>query len=286
MKNNILFDLVVPAEFMNMYNLFKLNEVDEEIIYTILKKTTQQLPESFKSSPVKVNSFFKLVLKKLIPIKQEIPLGLNQKKIMMFVGSTGVGKTTMIAKLAARFAYKMPINYKVGIITLDVFKIGAIEQLKAYANVMRLPFEVVNQIDKLNIAINKLEDCQYIFIDTAGSSQYDMDKIELINEYKLKLNNDIIIEKTLVLPANTKTTDLEEVLARYSLLDINNLSFSKLDETKSFGNLISCTHKSKKPISYLSIGQNVPDDLIVASEDFIIDCFMNNICPNTHEFQL
>ena len=273
-----LFDLTIPPEFIDMYNLFELNEVDQEMIYTILKKTIKQLPIKFKSNPTKVNDFFKLILKRLIPIKHEIPLQNHQQKIMMFIGPTGVGKTTTIAKLAARFAYKMSINYKVGIITLDSFRVGAIEQLKAYANIMRLPLEIVKKTEELNEAINRLKDCHYILIDTAGSSQYDMDKIELINNFQQKIKQNIIIEKTLILPANIKTTDLQEIYNNYSLLGINNISFTKLDETKSFGSLISFAHKSKKSILYLSIGQNVPDDLMEANAPFLIDCFMNRYC--------
>ncbi len=273
-----LLDLTIPPEFIEMYRLFEQNEFDEEMTHSILKKTIKQLPVAFKSNPQKVNDFFKLVLRRLIPVKEETVLQSHQKKIMMLVGPTGVGKTTTIAKLAARFAYKMPINYKVGIITLDSFRVGAIEQLKAYTNIMRLPLEVVKKTEDLGEAINRLKDCHYILIDTAGSSQYDMDKIDLINEYQSKLNENISIEKTLVLPANIKTTDLQEIYNSYSMIGINNLNFTKLDETKSFGSLISFVHKSKKSISYLSIGQNVPDDLIVASGDFLIDCFMNQKC--------
>ena len=274
-----LFDLNIPPEFIDIYSLFELNELDEEMIYTILKKTIEQLPVAFKSSPEKINDFFKLVLRRLIPIKHEVPLQTHQKKIMMFVGPTGVGKTTTIAKLAARFAYKMPINYKVGVITLDTFRVGAIEQLKAYANIMRLPLEVVKKTDELDDAIKRLNDCHYILIDTAGSSQYDMDKIEMINDYQQKLSANIIIEKTLVLPANTKTTDLQEMYNSYSMLGINNIIFTKIDETKSFGNLISFSHKNKKSIIYLSMGQNVPDDLKIADTEFLIECFMNQKCP-------
>ncbi len=273
-----LFDLTIPPEFIDMYNLFELNEFDQEMIYTILKKTIEQLPVSFKSSPEKINDFFKLILRRIVPIKHEIPLQIDQKKIIMFVGPTGVGKTTTIAKLAARYAYKMPINYKVGIITLDSFRVGAVEQLKAYSNIMRLPLEVVKKTEDLNEAISRLKDCHYILIDTAGSSQYDIDKIELINEYQRNLNYNTLIEKTLVLPANIKTTDLQEIYNSYAMLGINNLNFTKLDETKSFGSLISFAHKSKKSISFLSIGQNVPDDLIVADSSFLIDCFMSQTC--------
>ncbi|MEA3316102.1 MAG: flagellar biosynthesis protein FlhF [Campylobacterota bacterium] len=269
-----LYDLSIPPEFIDIYNIFKDNEFDQEMTYSILKKTIEQLPMSMKTDPKKINNFFKLILRRIIAVKHEIPLRTHQRKIMMFVGPTGVGKTTTIAKLAARYAYKLGINYKVGIITLDSFRVGAIEQLKAYTNIMRLPLEIVKRPEDLNSSIEKLKDCHYILIDTAGGSQYDIDKIEIINQYQQHLK-DIPMEKMLVMPSNVKTTDLYEIYNSYSALHIDNLVFTKLDETISFGNLISFTHKTKKSICYLSIGQNVPDDLIEANSDYIIECFLN-----------
>ncbi|RXJ99590.1 flagellar biosynthesis protein FlhF [Arcobacter sp. CECT 8986] len=273
-----LYDLTIPPEFADMYNLFEQNEFDQEMTYTIMKKTIKQLPVALKANPKKVNDFFKLILRRILPIKHEIPLRKHQRKITMMVGPTGVGKTTTIAKLAARYAYKLGQNYKVGIVTLDSFRVGAIEQLQAYTNIMRLPLEVVKNPEDLIEALLRLKDCNYIFIDTAGSSQYDVDKIELINEYQNRVE-DLPIEKILVLPANVKQSDLTDIYANYSRLNIDYLTFTKLDETKSFGNLISFAHKTKKSITYFSVGQNVPDDLIVSDASFLIDCFMNNSCP-------
>ncbi|MAD41543.1 MAG: flagellar biosynthesis protein FlhF [Arcobacter sp.] len=272
-----LYDLTIPHEFIDMYTLFEKNEFDQEMTYTIMKKTIKQLPLSLKSNPTKINDFFKLVLRRIIPIKFEVPLRKHQRKIIMMVGPTGVGKTTTISKLAARYAYKLGQNYKVGIVTLDSFRVGAIEQLQAYTNIMRLPLEIVKKPEDLSEALLRLKDCNYIFIDTAGSSQYDIDKIELINEYQKKVE-ELPIEKILVLPANVKQSDLLDIYTNYSRLNIDYLTFTKLDETKSFGNLISFAHKTKKSITYFSIGQNVPDDLIVSDSSFLIDCFMKNKC--------
>jgi flagellar biosynthesis protein FlhF len=273
-----LYDLTIPFEFIDVYNLFEENEFDPEMTYSIMKKTIEQLPVAMKSNPEKIINFFKLILRRIIAVKHEVPLRTHQRKIMMFVGPTGVGKTTTIAKLAARYAYKMGTNYKVGIITLDSFRVGAIEQLKAYTNIMRLPLEIVKKPEELNEAISRLRDCHYILIDTAGGSQYDIDKIDAINQYQMQLT-EIPIEKMLVLPSNVKSTDLQEIYNSYSQLHINNLIFTKLDETRSYGNLISFAHKTKKSICYLSIGQNVPDDLIEADANYIIECFMNKEIP-------
>ncbi|MGB5919668.1 flagellar biosynthesis protein FlhF [Arcobacter sp.] len=272
-----LYDLTIPPEFVDIYNLFESNEFDQEMTYTIMKKTIRQLPVGMKSNPHKINDFFKLILRRIIPIKNEVPLRKHQRKIMMMVGPTGVGKTTTIAKLAARYAYKLGENYKVGVVTLDSFRVGAIEQLQAYTNIMRLPLEIVKKPEDLVESLLRLKDCNYIFIDTAGSSQYDIDKIELINEFQKKVD-ELPIEKVLVLPANVKQSDLMDIYTNYSRLNIDYLTFTKLDETKSFGNLISFAHKTKKSITYMSIGQNVPDDLVVSNSSFLIDCFMNHTC--------
>jgi flagellar biosynthesis protein FlhF len=272
-----LYDLTIPPEFASMYNTFEQNEFDQEMTYTIMKKTIKQLPIALKANPKKVDDFFKLILRRVIPIKHEVPLRKHQRKIIMMVGPTGVGKTTTISKLAARYAYKLGQNYKVGIVTLDSFRVGAIEQLQAYTNIMRLPLEIVKKPEGLSEALLRLKDCNYIFIDTAGSSQYDVDKIELINEYQKRVE-ELPIEKILVLPANVKHSDLLEIYKSYARLSIDYLTFTKLDETRSFGNLISFAHKTKKSITYFSVGQNVPDDLIVSDSTFLIDCFMNRQC--------
>ena len=273
-----LYDLTIPVEFIDMYNLFEKNEFDQEMTYTIMKKTIQNLPVSLKANPQKVNDFFRLILRRIIPIKHEVPLRQHQRKITMMVGPTGVGKTTTIAKLAARYAYKLGQDNKVGIVTLDSFRVGAIEQLQAYTNIMRLPLEIVKKPEDLVEALLRLKDCNYIFIDTAGSSQYDIDKIEMINEYQKKVH-ELPIEKILVLPSNVKQSDLHDIYVNYSRLNIDYLTFTKLDETRSFGNLISFAHKTKKSITYFSVGQNVPDDLMVANSTYLIDCFMNQNCP-------
>jgi flagellar biosynthesis protein FlhF len=270
-----LYDLVIPHEFIDIYNKFEQNEFDSEMIYTIMKKTIEQLPLALKANPNKIDNFFRLILKKLIPIKVERPVQKNRQNIMMFVGPTGVGKTTTVAKLAARFAYKLKNGYKVGVITLDTFRVGAVEQLSAYTKIMRISLETVKTPDGLERAIEKLRYCHYILIDTAGSSQFDIEKIEHIANIT-NGNDDIKISKYLVLPSNVKYNDLFDIYDNFSdKINIDSFIFTKLDETKSFGNLISFVYKIKKPISYLSVGQMVPDDLHIADSKYIIDSFFN-----------
>ena len=277
-----LYDLVIPHEFIDIYNKFEQNEFDSEMIYTIMKKTIEQLPVALKANPNQIDNFFRLILKKLIPIKIERPVQKNRQNIMMFVGPTGVGKTTTVAKLAARFAYKLKNGYKVGVITLDTFRVGAVEQLSAYTKIMRISLETVKTPDGLERAIEKLRYCHYILIDTAGSSQFDIEKIEHIANIT-SANDDIKISKYLVLPSNVKYNDLFDIYDNFSdKINIDSFIFTKLDETKSFGNLISFVYKIKKPISYLSVGQMVPDDLHIADSKYIIESFFNQKFKKSH----
>jgi flagellar biosynthesis protein FlhF len=205
----------------------------------------------------------------MIPIRIEREVVPPYKKIMMFVGPTGVGKTTTIAKLAARYAYKLSKRHKVGIITLDTYRIGAVEQLMSYAKMMRLPIETVVDPSDFEEALNTLRHNDYILIDTVGSSQHDKEKIEKINSF-LSVESFAEINVNLVLSAVTKYEDLLDIYKNFSILPIDTFVFTKLDETRTYGNVFSFLQEAKKPVSYFSIGQEVPDDLMVADANYIL----------------
>ena len=192
----------------------------------------------------------------------------------MLVGSTGVGKTTTIAKLAARYSMTAGMDYKVGLIVMDTYKIGAIEQLAQYAKMMRIPMEMVVTPVDLEKKIEDMRDRDYIFIDTMGSSPYDLEKIENIKDFLEAGKYTHQIEVMLVLSSSLKYEDLIESYKSFSQLNIDTILFTKLDETKGFGNIFSLIHDIKKPISYFSIGQEVPDDIVVASNDYLVDCLL------------
>jgi len=227
------------------------------------------MPLKMRKNRVTIKRYFQTLLKKMIPIRIEREITPPHKKILMFVGPTGVGKTTTIAKLAARYAYKLSRRYKVGIITLDTYRIGAVEQLMTYAKMMRLPIETVVDPSDFEEALNTLRHNDYILIDTVGSSQHDKEKIEKLANF-LKVNTFTEININLVLSAVSKYEDLIDSYKNFSILPIDTLIFTKLDETKTYGNLFSLLIDTKKPVSYFSIGQEVPDDLIEASSDYLL----------------
>ena len=262
-------ELELPPEFSEIYALTKASGIAPKHLDEIMKLTVKYMPLKMRKNREAIKRYFYTLLKKMIPIRIEREVKPPHKKIMMFVGPTGVGKTTTIAKLAARYAYQLNSRHKVGIITLDTYRIGAVEQLMTYAKMMRLPIETVVDPSDFEEALNALRHNDYILIDTVGSSQHDKEKIEKLSSF-LKVNSFAEINVNLVLSAITKYEDLVDIYNNFSILPIDTFIFTKLDETKSYGNLLSLLIDTKKPVSYLSIGQEVPDDLIEANADYIL----------------
>ena len=264
-KNN----LELPPEFSEIYSLAKASGITINYLNEIMKLTIKYMPLKMRKSRSAIKRYFHTLLKKMIPIRIEREIKAPHKKIMMFIGPTGVGKTTTIAKLAARYAYKQSSRHKVGIITLDTYRIGAVEQLMTYAKMMKLPIETVVDPNDFEEALDVLRHNDYILIDTVGSSQHDREKIEKLSSF-LRVNTFAEININLVLSAITKYEDLVDIYNNFSVLPIDTLIFTKLDETKTYGNIFSLLLDTKKPVSYFSIGQEVPDDLMEANTEYLL----------------
>lgn len=270
----------IPQEFAEIYNLAKSSGIDHDRLEALMELSLELMPLSMRSSSITIKRYFREVLRKMIACKPERLDG-AKKNIIMLVGPTGVGKTTTLAKLAARYSLMLDMRYRVGVITLDSYKIAAMEQLMTYARMMKLPIERADDPKDLSTAIDRLGYCDFILIDTAGHSQYDSQKLELLKKYA---NSDYSISVHLVLSASTKYEDLKEIYRSFSAVEIDSIIFSKLDESRSFGNIFSLVCDIKKPISYFSIGQVVPSDLLVASNDYFVDCLLDGFKnPNKEE---
>ena len=261
--------LDIPPEFSEIYALAKASGIASKHLDEIMRLTIKYMPLKMRKNRNAIKRYFHTLLKKMIPIRIEREVKPPHKKILMFVGPTGVGKTTTIAKLAARYAYKLNSRHKVGIITLDTYRIGAVEQLMTYAKMMRLPIETVVDPSDFEEALNTLRHNDYILIDTVGSSQHDKEKIEKLSSF-LKVESFAEINVNLVLSAITKYEDLTDIYNNFSILPIDTFIFTKLDETRNYGNMFSLLLDTKKPVSYFSIGQEVPDDLMEANAEYLL----------------
>lgn len=265
-------NLIIPPEFAGIYNCSKKSGISQTHLDEIMKSTLEHMPAYMKNSPETIERYFQVLLKKMlgVRIEREIPKGM--KKIVMLVGPTGVGKTTTLAKLAARFSF-IEHRYKVGIITLDTYRIGALEQLFQYAKMMKLPFEDVVDTQDFQKALDTLSYCDLILIDTVGASQFDREKLLKISKFLDASARSIDVN--LVVSASTKLEDLHDIYANFSFLDLDTMIVTKFDETKGFGNIFSLASETSLPLSYFSIGQEVPDDIIPASSDFLVNCIFN-----------
>lgn len=254
-------------------HLFK---AEQDVILPELEKVKQELTEikqaidgvfaQVRSTP---NSSAPSSLAKTVEIDdtmiQTYPIKLSSRPtVVSLVGPTGVGKTTTIAKLAANFA--LFEGKSVGLITIDTYRIAAVEQLKTYSEIINLPIEVVYTAAEFKKALTNFEDKELVLIDTAGRSQKNKQQIRELRHF---FNGRRLDETHLVLSANTKIEDLLETADSFREIEFNRLIFTKLDETNSIGNVLEVADRLKIPMSYVTTGQNVPEDIEVATFEVI-----------------
>jgi len=194
----------------------------------------------------------------------------NNQIIAAFVGTTGVGKTTTIAKLAARLMLKQ--KKTVGLISLDTYRIGALEQLKTYANILGIPcFQAFERKDLL-FAFEKMKSKDVILIDTAGRSQYDVQRIK---ELKEMIGDDSAISSHLLLSVGTTQSEMIKTADSFTPLKFQSYIFTKLDESEKIGSIINQVMELNLPVSYITAGQNVPEDIEPADKKTILNLLLN-----------
>lgn len=208
-----------------------------------------------------------------LEIQEEL---LDEPKIMMLVGPTGVGKTTTIAKLAARYAYMMDRPYKVAFLNLDSYKVGAFDQLGHYADIMQIEHITVDSVEAFMRGLEALQEYDIILVDTAGMSPYDTQKFVKTVEF-VQSDAPRKIEVNLLLSATVKYEDMDDIYNNFSFLNLNSVIISKFDETKHLGTLLNFMLLYKVPMSYFSVGQEVPDDLLLASKEYLLERFIGDL---------
>lgn len=242
-----------------IYRTLLNNEVNERYANQIIDEVERFIRPGNSVDTILANVYQKLILKLGRPNTIELEKG--KPRVIFFIGPTGVGKTTTIAKIASK--YKMESNQKVAFITADTYRIAATEQLRVYANILDAPMSIVYSPDELNAAAAKIMDYDLIFVDTAGFSHKNETQREDMKRLINGLAPEYDKEVYLVLSATTKYHDLLEIVDSYHEISAFKLIFTKLDETTAYGNILNIKLYSGADLSYVTNGQNVPADLEV-----------------------
>lgn len=254
-----------PKELTAFLTMLKKQELDEELITVIGDELFEQIEK--KTLP-KTRIALEQATTKILRAKlQHLPIGgFNEsKKFIHLLGPTGVGKTTTIAKIAARTALEK--KKKVAFMTTDTYRIAAIEQLKTYAGLLQAPVEVVYSLTDYEQAMDNLKRQDVVFVDTAGRNYKEQRHVEEITKL-LNFNDEM--ETYIVLSSTAKEQDLCDVIDQFMNVPFEKFLFTKLDETNSIGTMINLMVKYNKGLSYYTSGQEVPEDIEEASLDRLI----------------
>ncbi len=237
------------------------NEVDEKYANQILGEIESSLKKESNVDSILAGIYQKIILKLGQP--KAIEVDEKKGKIIFFVGPTGVGKTTTIAKLASYF--KLEKKAKIALITSDTYRIAAVEQLRTYANILDVPLSVVYTLEEFNNSVKMFEGYDLILVDTAGRSHKNDEQcnemFHLIED--CVISEQLVKEVYLVLSAATKYKDLLKINQVYSHIKKYSIIFTKLDETTCLGNILNMKLATGVPLSYVTSGQAVPDDISI-----------------------
>ena len=240
-----------------LYSTLLKNEVCEQYVNQILGEIEKFIRPGHSVDTILSNVYQKLILRFGQPKSLELEKG--KPHVLFFIGPTGVGKTTTIAKIASK--YKVDYEKKVAFITADTYRIAATEQLQVYANILDAPMSIVYSKDELNAEVEKYCEDDLIFVDTAGFSHRNEEQKGDIKTLIGGLSEDYTKEVFLVLSATTKYRDSLEIVDTYRTISDFKLIFTKLDETTTYGNMLNIKLYSGADLSYTTNGQNVPDDI-------------------------
>ena len=243
--------------FKLIYNTLIDNEVDEKYVNDIIDEAVKIYKPNSQIDYILANIYQRMVLKfgkvSLITDANKGP------KVLFFIGPTGVGKTTTIAKLASKL--KVNDKKKIVLLTTDTYRIAAAEQLKTYANILEVPFKVIYSPEELVSAISDFSESDYILIDTAGHAHTNESQKNGTKQFLSCVADEIDKQVYLVLSATTKYRDLKSVCETYAQFTDYSLIFTKLDETVALGNLYNIKLRTGADMSYITVGQDVPDDI-------------------------
>ena len=240
-----------------LYNTLIDNEVDERYANQLMEELEKAKKPNLPFDFILASIYQKMILK-FGKSDGIVPSGEGAKTVL-FIGPTGVGKTTTIAKLAGR--YSVEEKKRIALVTADTYRIAAAEQLRTYADILEVPFRVIYSAEEFEQALQDFKDFDYIFVDTAGHSHKNDAQLSDIEQLIHTMGDKPAYQCFLVLSATTKYRDLIKITEKYKSITDYQMIFTKLDETATLGNLYNLKLFSEKEIAYVTYGQNVPDDI-------------------------
>ena len=260
--------VMAESELKDFYDILVKNDAREELALKLYNKSNQLVVRDEISE-------FEAIEKVLLDcIGTPDPIELNEsgQTVVMVIGPTGVGKTTSLAKLAA--IHSLQKGLKTAFITADVYRIGAVEQLKTYADIMSIPVSIIQKVEDVTEAIAAQKDADIIFIDTPGKSPRDTTHSE---DMKKLIELSAAKNVFLVISATSNVDSLEKIFQTYENIENYRIILTKTDEAITETTLLNVTDMAKKSVSYVSFGQNVPDDIEIMDAEKITTQLMGRL---------
>lgn len=259
-----------PAPFEHVYQFLIEQEVNSELAKELVESMIDKNQNQEDLSPTEIRSLLRNVIENRL---NELQFdGINyDRKIIQFIGPTGVGKTTTLAKVAAQSILEH--KKKIAFITADTYRIAAIDQLKTYARILNVPVEVAYSIEDYKNALNKFQDYDIIFVDTAGRNFRDVRYVQELKE--VVSFESLNVSTYLVLSLTMKAQDMIDIYRQFDQIPIEKIVFTKMDETLTYGSVLNICLNENIGIAHFTNGQNVPDDIVHVNPSFISDLIVS-----------
>ena len=267
-ENSQMRDTHLHENLLALFQQMVFAGLEEKFAKRLVVEAQKNIPPEELENFMYVKIFIARMAMKIVKTTNGIEHS-GRQKIISLIGPTGVGKTTTVAKIASNLKVKHELS--VSLITLDTYRVGAIEHLRSYAKIMKIPFDVVADKQELESVIAKSTDIDCILIDTGGRSQRNP---EHMAELHSMINNPQF-ENYLTLSATTKDAEISEITRRFGETPIEGVIFTKLDESTTCGCIFNHAIRFKKPVAFLTTGQQVPEDIEPASKERLVDLLLN-----------